>query len=65
MSKYKSASRRGPIAEQNALNFLEVNKEAFDLITGLDIIEHYHEAECCWSWMLYLARSATPADAQC
>ena len=33
------------VAEENALDFLERNKEAFDLITGLDIIEHLHKPE--------------------
>ena len=33
------------ITEENALDFLERNKEAFDLITGLDIIEHLHKPE--------------------
>ena len=33
------------VAEENALEYLERNKETFDLITGLDIIEHLHKPE--------------------
>ncbi len=33
------------VVEENAIDFLERNAGAFDLITGLDIIEHLHKPE--------------------
>lgn len=33
------------VTEGNAIDFLESNRGAFDLITGLDIIEHLHKPE--------------------
>lgn len=33
------------IAEQSVLPFLEGRRDTFDLITGLDIVEHFHKPE--------------------
>ena len=33
------------VREQNVLEFLEANRGAFDLITGLDIVEHFSKPE--------------------
>jgi SAM-dependent methyltransferase len=33
------------VMEADGLDFLEIHSQAFDLITGLDIIEHFHKDE--------------------
>lgn len=33
------------VTESNALDFLSSRKDAYDLITGLDIVEHFHKPE--------------------
>ncbi len=33
------------VREANVLDYLEANPERFDLITGLDIVEHFHKLE--------------------
>lgn len=33
------------VREANVLDYLEANPESFDLITGLDIVEHFHKME--------------------